>query len=134
MGRDEEKKKQPNCIRNRQLNMFLAIILGPIFLICLIDLGPHINIFPVLSMSQCYDPDQNYYKYINWVMTNFVVFNTLHNLMLFAMCFLLRNIDDNFNIGKEIRYVCCVATLCLTTYTFMILFHDNTPFVTLGYC
>lgn len=58
----------------------------------------------------------------------------LHNLIFFFMVFVLRNVDDTFNINRELRNVCIVSTVCLTLYTYFILFLDETTFVILGYC
>lgn len=46
---------------------------------------------------------------------------------------MLREIDDTFNISRELRRVIAISTVCFTAYTFMILFADDTLFVILGF-
>lgn len=58
----------------------------------------------------------------------------LRNLAFITMFFMVRNIDDDFSIGVELRQVALVYTFCSTTYTILILFFSSTVFVTLGYC
>lgn len=57
----------------------------------------------------------------------------LRNIAFITMFFMVRNIDDDFSIGVELRQVALVYTVCYTTYTFLILFCSGTVFVILGY-
>ena len=56
-----------------------------------------------------------------------------HNLILISMIFFLRDINDDFNISKELKLVCLISAICLQSYTFVILFLNNTAFVVIGY-
>ena len=66
-------------------------------------------------------------------MLYFTISQLFRNLILFSCVFLLREIDDTFNITRELRWVIGISTVCFTTYTAMILFWGHSLFVILGF-
>lgn len=58
----------------------------------------------------------------------------LHNIAFFVAIFLLRDIEDQFNIIDELRKVCIVTTLCTAAYITFIVYFDTSVFVVLGWC
>lgn len=45
---------------------------------------------------------------------------------------MIREVDDTFNITKELRWVVGIVTVCFSTYTALILFIGDSLFVILG--
>ena len=56
------------------------------------------------------------------------------NILLFLCVFLLREIDDTFNITKELRWVIVISSVCFTADTTVTLFFGDSLFVILGFC
>ncbi len=125
--------KTPRCVQRKELLTVLAVILTPIFILCLICLDRNINILHVVNISQCVPNQTDYYDAINNTLGQFVWFQMLHNVLFFIMLFIIRDVDDKFSIGSELRKVCFVSTACTTIYTFSLLFMDGTTFVIMGW-
>lgn len=58
----------------------------------------------------------------------------LHNLAFFVCIFVLRDIEDKFNIIDELRKVCLITTLCTGVYITFLVYFDTSAFVVLGWC
>lgn len=64
------------------------------------------SLLPYLYISQCNTKvDTDYYHEINSAMFTFCISQFSRNVLLYAMIFLLREVDDTFNITKELRWV-----------------------------
>lgn len=67
-------------------------------------------------------------------MFTFCISQFSRNVLLYVMIFLLREVDDTFNITKELRWVVGISCFFQIAYTCSILFFDDSLFVILGYC
>jgi hypothetical protein len=93
-------------------------------------------LLPYFNISQCAQSPNylTYYEDINAAMYYFCWSQLFRNIILFTAVFMLREIDDTFNITKELRWVIGISTVCFTTYTAIILFWGHSLFVILGFC
>lgn len=60
--------------------------------------------------------------------------NCLANVFFFFILFVLRDIQDDFNISGELRKVIFISAIALQFYTFSLIFLSGSGFVVYGYC
>lgn len=122
------------CIKKRYFTKILAIIFVPLLILAVSSGLPGVHYLPNVSISQCFRPSTNYYVAINSAMRNMLWVQFLHNIAFFVAIFMLRDIEDQFNIIDELRKVCIVTTLCTNAYITFVLYDDTSVFVVLGWC
>lgn len=123
------------CIKKRYFTKILAFIFVPLLILAVASGLPGVHHFlPNVSISQCFAPTANYYVAINSAMRNMLWVQFLHNIAFFVAIFMLRDIEDQFNIIDELRKVCIVTTVCTNAYITFIVYFDTSVFVVLGWC
>lgn len=131
--------KEPSTffIKEKNLIYCLYAVLVPLAILCFISaVVPELTLLlPYFNISQCSHQPlyTTYYTDINDAMLYFTISQLFLNLILFSCVFLLREIDNTFNITRELRWVIGISTVCNTTYTAMILFWGHSLFVILGF-
>ena len=137
-GQASSKEPRTFFIQEKNLIYCLYVVLVPLAILCFISaVVPELTLLlPYFNISQCaHSPNYTtYYQDINNAMLSFTISQTFRNLILFGSVFLLREIDDTFNITKELRWVIVISTVCFTAYTLTILFFGHSLFVILGFC
>jgi hypothetical protein len=115
----------------------LAAILIPIAILCFVSsFKTKIELYlPFFGISECAgNPDYTgYYEDINVSMRQYTIAQFFRNSVFISLIFLLREVDDTFNITNELRMVVLFSIVCEQTYLCFLLFFGETMFVILGW-
>ena len=136
---DDAKARKPSTflINERNLNRMLAAILIPIAILCFVSsFKTKIELYlPFFGISECSgNPDYTgYYEDINVSMRQYTIAQFFRNSVFITLIFLLREVDDTFNITNELRMVVLFSIVCEQTYLCFLLFFGGTMFVIMGW-
>ena len=136
-GDAKVRKPSTFLINERNLNRMLAAILIPIAILCFISsFKTKIELYlPFFGISQCAsDPNYTgYYSDINKSMRQYTIAQFFRNSVFITLIFLLREVDDTFNITNELRMVVLFSVVCEQTFLCCLLFFGKTLFVIMGW-